>query len=458
LYKSSYYPNIVAQKLEVAARQVHRLLETHAGNECIILKLWLDRQVESVSNKPDDSSDLRLGLRTSPQQYVIMKLFDSAGNKIMVSGAKRVESSATSGMERTLLSRVLSGEKEPERLSTRDHHSLIAAAPISVGAGKVAGAVSVQIVMPLNAVAFVRFVLTNWIPVAAFLLPFAALAGISFGVLTARWINRRLGRIITASSAWSRGDFSARAADGGTDEFSQLGHRLDSMAGELRNLVGLRQEIASLEERARLARDLHDTVKQQAFAASMQLGAALALLDTDTRVAGKHLVEADRLTHHLRQDLTAVIHNLRVEPGLARDLHNRIAELSRDWSIRNEIRVELHIDAKPVLSDSTAESLYRILQEGLSNVARHSVAASVRIALTLGESGNGSLVIADDGQGFDTASSCDGIGLKTMRERAELLADGTFQVESSPGSGTTVTVLFALDGVRSDEHPGTRPN
>ena len=105
-----------------------------------------------------------------------------------------------------------------------------------------------------------------------------------FGSLTAKRMVDRLKHLEQAANAWSRGDFSVFIDDPTGDEISQLAHHLNNMAEQLQDLLKRRQAMAISEERNRLARDLHDSAKQQALAASFQLGTASPCLSVTRRL------------------------------------------------------------------------------------------------------------------------------------------------------------------------------
>jgi methyl-accepting chemotaxis protein len=107
------------------------------------------------------------------------------------------------------------------------------------------------------------------IPVLWFLLPSAILIAIPallistyFGFLTARWLDRRLTKLWQTTQAWSQGDLTARVKDNSDDEIGRFGEQLNHLADRLRTLMQTRQELSVMEARYRLARDLHDSVKQ----------------------------------------------------------------------------------------------------------------------------------------------------------------------------------------------------
>ncbi len=105
---------------------------------------------------------------------------------------------------------------------------------------------------------------------------FAGVIGLVFGSLASRGLLRRFDRLSAATQMWSRGDFTAYVDDPSGDEFGQLARRLNGMAGQLQSLLDTRLELATVEERKRLARDLHDSAKQQAFAAAAQFDRSTA--------------------------------------------------------------------------------------------------------------------------------------------------------------------------------------
>lgn len=270
----------------------------------------------------------------------------------------------------------------------------------------------------------------------------AGIMGAIFGAVFTYGLDRRLKRIAKATDAWSEGDFSQVIADNKGDEITRIAQRLNSMAEQLKILLRRRQEMAASEERNRLARDLHDSAKQQALAASFQLGAALTLCEHDPENARKHLVEADLLIDSVRKELTNLILELRPWSTEGQDFFDLLKEYALEWSNRSDIRLNIEIQGNDELSLETRENLFRIMQEALANTARHSHASSVNLLLEYGTNSI-TMTIKDNGVGFDTLASYEGIGLSTMRERAEA-SGGTFKVESAPGQGVKIIVVLPL--------------
>lgn len=271
----------------------------------------------------------------------------------------------------------------------------------------------------------------------------AGVVGTIFGFFTARGFSRRLRRVAEAADSWSRGDFSTFIKDTSPDEIGQLSRRLNFMAVQLQNLLETSQELAAMEERNRLARDLHDSVKQQVFAAAMQVGAARSLLDSDPTRARNHMTEAEQLARQAQTELTGLIRELRPAALAGRGLTGALREYMDRWSRQNGFPVEFLIQGERPVSLPVEQVLFRIAQEALANVARHSQATRCAVHLAWEENCI-SLAVSDNGQGFDPAAvSGRGVGLQSMRERAEAV-QGTLSVKSTP-TGTRLSATIPIN-------------
>ena len=266
--------------------------------------------------------------------------------------------------------------------------------------------------------------------------------GAIFGAFFAQGLSTRFKRLSTTIDAWSEGDFATFINDKTGDEISQFAQRLNNMAKQLHDLLHRRQDMAASEERNRLARDLHDSSKQQALAASLELGTALTLFDSDPKNAKKHLMEADSLVDSVRKELTDLVHELRPQTVDGQDFSEALKDYALDWSQRSGIELNINIYGVMELSVEIRETLYRIVQEALANVARHSSASLADVNLDYRTSLI-TLTIKDDGCGFDASLQHGGIGLKSMRERAEVFG-GSFSVVSAPGKGTLLHVTLPI--------------
>ncbi|MGH2510589.1 MAG: histidine kinase, partial [Ktedonobacteraceae bacterium] len=273
--------------------------------------------------------------------------------------------------------------------------------------------------------------------------------GAVFGYVTARGLTRRLNQLSTAATRWSRGDFSALAQDTSPDELGQMARQLNHMATELQNLLHTRQQLATLEERNRLARDLHDSVKQQVFAISMQIGATKILLRRDTDAAEARLQKAEKLVQQAQQELTSLIRELRPVALDGKGLIAALRELAPQWSQQTDIVANLHVEGAQTLPLTVEEALFRVAQEALSNVARHSQATLVQITLTMTDE-TVTLMVHDNGQGCDpTHLEHQGVGLLSMQERMKMLG-GDMQLASTPGNGTRVSAFCTRLGIAGE--------
>lgn len=193
---------------------------------------------------------------------------------------------------------------------------------------------------------------------------------------------------------------------------------------------------ASREERHRLARDLHDSIKQHVFA--IQTAAATAQQAPQPAAAIEQVRESAR---DVMTELDVMLDQLNAEPLTFQGFATALSQLAETTRLRTGAAVQLRIEALPsetALPAHAPRTLLRIAQEALSNVARHARAKSVRIELTADE-----LRIVDDGAGFAMDASPPGMGLRNLRVRAEEVG-GQAQITSAPGQGTRVRITWKI--------------
>lgn len=275
--------------------------------------------------------------------------------------------------------------------------------------------------------------------VFAFLIVF----GLASSIFLAAWVTRRLSRIARAATAWSRGDFSDRIDDRSGDEIGGLSAMLDAMALDLKGLLRSRAQLATLAERQRLARDLHDTVKQKAFALNLQLATVRRMLGEDG--GGARLELAQRLTQQIQQELGQILDKMRPSDAEL-PFAERVRMRANDWAHTSSASLGFAIDDVPPLAPMDEDSLLRVVDEALSNVLRHSGAQHVDLTLRR-TAERVSLVIADNGRGAPEDFRS-GMGLRNMRERVQALPGGRFEFDSAPGRGTRVTISFQIEATR----------
>ncbi|HEU5424535.1 MAG TPA: GAF domain-containing protein [Nitrolancea sp.] len=207
------------------------------------------------------------------------------------------------------------------------------------------------------------------------------------------------------------------------------------------------RQAATLEERQRLARELHDAVTQTLFSASLIAEVIPDLWDTKPEEARRRLEQLRRLTRGALAEMRSLLVELR--PGglsdlpLA-DLLGQLAEATRG---RTQVDIALQIEGRPAaLPSDTQIALYRIAQEALNNVVRHAQASSAVLALRYAPGPRVRLSVVDDGLGFDLAAIPAGhLGVGIMRERAAAIG-ATLRVTSSRGGGTRVEVDWQGEG------------
>jgi signal transduction histidine kinase len=234
------------------------------------------------------------------------------------------------------------------------------------------------------------------------------------------------------------------------NRFSEANARVMSMLADLiavavqnARLYEQAQELAALEERNRLARELHDSVSQALYGIALGARTARTLLENDPTRLGEPLDYVLTLAEAGLTEMRALIFDLRPESleneGLITALGKQVAVLQG----RHGIHVLTEFCEEPVLLLEVKEMLYRIAREALHNTVKHAQASQVSIHLKYDSSGL-KLEIADNGLGFDRDGSFPGhLGLHSMRERAARL-NAIITIDSAPGMGTRIVVRIPL--------------
>jgi NarL family two-component system sensor histidine kinase LiaS len=273
---------------------------------------------------------------------------------------------------------------------------------------------------------------------------FSAVLGTIFGIFSSRNLVGRLSNLSSVINEWSHGNFASKITDEETDELNQVAVDLNQMSGHIETLLLEKQEMSIIRERNRLARDLHDSVKQETFAASAQLAAARSLIRSKPDAAEGHLNEANLILDRVRTELTSLIHELYPTLLENRNLAESIRAFASDWEGIYNIKPNIEIVGYRGLPKAVEKTFYLILQEALSNVARHSHATEVDIYLKQNPL-NVFMMVSDNGCGMATDRKSLGIGMKSMNERARLMG-GTLDMASSPAEGTCIRIEIPLDG------------
>lgn len=200
------------------------------------------------------------------------------------------------------------------------------------------------------------------------------------------------------------------------------------------------QEMATAQERNRIARDLHDSVNQVLFASTMFAEALPSTWERNPEAARGSVKKVVTLNRAAMAEMRKLLLELRPSAIIQTPFVKLLQQLLYAAQGLDEIDADLQYDGPDdqVLHPETQVALYRIAQEAINNVTKHSSAKYLSIAFN-GNSVPVRMVIADNGRGFDPARTTMGLGMNTMRERAERCG-ATFEIDSTPGTGTRITV------------------
>jgi PAS domain S-box-containing protein len=244
-------------------------------------------------------------------------------------------------------------------------------------------------------------------------------------------------------------------ADGNYAHVLDRGYILRDEAGQPIKIIGTMVDItpqieikeaaalAAMEERRRLARDLHDAVTQSLYSLSLMAEAARRRAQTgDGQETHDYIVRLGELAQQSLKEMRLLVYEMRPsaleENGLAEALQARLDAVER----RAGVEARLTGDVTRELSPEVQVQLYRIAEEALNNTLKHAAASAVAITIHSGPDGI-NLRISDNGRGFDALkeTTSGGLGLVSMRERAAKLG-GVLEIETASGRGTTVTLTL----------------
>ncbi len=399
---------------------------------------WNDFQVQPLSQNLDDANTL---VQDAPIYLLDPDLYVIAASPLtdpaMIGRPFNSRAEFGFGIE-DVLEAAQAGDKRYYSQSTlQPDGSYIVAFPLRATDDDPVVAIAIYRVKPLAIAAPTNLSLytTFFCLVALIMFGIALPLGAVFGWIVSRGWRRRLSALSSAAQAWSRGDFSAQPRDRSGDEIGDLSRALGTMTEQLQTLIHTRDELARVEERNRLARDLHDTVKQQTYAARMQLSAARNLLQSDPAAAATHLESALQLNRDTQQELKLIIDELRPAALQGKGLAQALQEYIVRWQEHTGIRATLLVNGAATISLEVEQALYRVAQEALSNVARHSDADAVELALEASPE-RVRLIVADNGRGFEPgAVPASSLGLTGMRQRLAEIG-GSLVVETRLSAGT----------------------
>lgn len=203
------------------------------------------------------------------------------------------------------------------------------------------------------------------------------------------------------------------------------------------------EDLAAVQERNRIAREIHDSLGHALTNLNIQLQTVAKLWQHDRAEAQSFLEHAQRLGKLAMQEVRQSVNALRVDAQDELDLQQAIASLAEDFRQSTGITISQYIQIETVVPPKVVKTLYRVVQEALTNICKYAQATQVDLNLHAMASGV-QLAIADDGQGFQPEVNANGFGLRGMRERITAL-NGEFHLDAGPGSGCRIRVNLPLE-------------
>ncbi|MFE8700263.1 histidine kinase [Cytobacillus sp. FJAT-54145] len=317
--------------------------------------------------------------------------------------------------------------------------------------------VGLQIFLFYNEGSSLNITMTFWL--SLFLLILLLFLGAYFGIKGSYLIKGRLSDILLFVSALRSGRHTERLPSYEKDEIGLITEELNQLADYIQEQVNSIQRLADektslsqtahtaavMEERQRLARDLHDVVSQQLFALSMMSSATLRMFEVDRDRAKKQLEEISEIAAKAQGEMRALLLHLRPIQLSDDSLCDGVIKLIQELKAKTNLDFQASIDEIEHVTKATEEHLFRIIQEALSNILRHADASKVKVTLTEMENYI-YLFISDNGKGFDPQiERIASYGLKTMRERCEEIG-GIFKIRSKEKEGTYIDIRIPITG------------
>ncbi|MFJ7362992.1 sensor histidine kinase [Peribacillus frigoritolerans] len=320
--------------------------------------------------------------------------------------------------------------------------------------------------LALPAMVFFIFPLSDWsllwekvvmgLPFVIFLPSLVMTVGLIYGVISGMFWKRQLERVDEGLQFLEQGRLPSQQETYPIQEMAKMAERMQLIHKQINEQTKLSQKMANekaidqekqiqeivSQERNRLARELHDSVSQQLFAASMFMSAITESQSDMEKTEMKQFKVVEEMIHQSQLEMRALLLHLRPVALKGKSLYEGMKELLLE--LAQKVTMDINWKMEPVTLDKGIEDhLFRILQESISNTLRHAKANSLEVLLIVRD-GMIILRITDDGIGFNVEESKTGsYGLQNMHERAVELG-GTMQIVSVPNKGTKLEVKIPL--------------
>ncbi|MDX8289199.1 sensor histidine kinase [Metabacillus indicus] len=327
-------------------------------------------------------------------------------------------------------------------------------------------AISVSVLVFLSASYFFMFPLDDWsilwekemldLPFIYFVPAVSVAIGLVLGLFSGIFLRSDIGQLSEEISQLARGKYADGDFPKKSGDFEKMWQSLRQLQKHLTEQTKLSQRLANekaeeqekriqkivSEERNRLARELHDSVSQQLFAASMMMSAINESSDSRTEAENRQLQMVEQMIHQSQLEMRALLLHLRPAALKGKTLQEGMKDLLQELSQKVPMEVSWKME-EVQLDKGIEDHLFRILQESVSNTLRHSKAETLEV-LFIERDDLVLLRVIDDGIGFKVdAAKTGSYGLQNMHERAAQLG-GTLKIVSFPGKGTKLEVKIPL--------------
>jgi signal transduction histidine kinase len=227
----------------------------------------------------------------------------------------------------------------------------------------------------------------------------------------------------------------------------ELREQLAASNEQLQEYAFTIEEMAATKERNRIARDIHDSLGHSLTALNIQLQTAIRLWHKDLNQVKRFLLQAQELGDQAMKEVRRSVGTLRTDASEEKTLEAVIESLVQNFQQGTGIPVAIQIDLETVPPPLIVKTIYRIVQESLTNICKY--AHATRVQLQVSSTANWiSLSVEDDGKGFAVGAARRGFGLQGMRERMDALS-GSLQIETHPGAGCRILAKFPTQETRA---------
>lgn len=300
----------------------------------------------------------------------------------------------------------------------------------------------------------------HWIQSGATLILLLVGVGASYGFFQAYRTKVKLERLRNTLLQWEKGSVMRAVPELGNDEVGRLGEQLSRISKKWEEQVGSLQRLSTnnaqlaekarlsaiVEERQRLARELHDAVSQQLFAISMTATAVGRTLEKDFDRAQRQVALIEEMSAVAQSEMRALLLHLRPVYLEGKHLEQGLRELVRELQAKVPMEILFEMDDNIHLVKGVENHLFRIIQEAMSNTLRHAKANKMEIRIQRKDKAV-KVLIRDDGEGFELDDKKQAsYGLSNMQERVNEIGGSILWI-TAPGKGTRIEITVpVMDG------------